>query len=561
MDTLNKIEKETAKWVERSKSHQKRKESFITDSGIPVKELYTPVDVKDIDYLRDVGFPGEPPFTRGIYSTMYRGQLWTVRLFSGHGTPEETNQRWKMLYNEGETGLSAAVDSLTFAGVDPDDSKAGMSAEVGTDGVPLYSIKSLEALVDGLPIDKISVALVVEPLTSTAISSMYFNTAKRRRVSLDKVAGTTQNDILTQTIGYVQWGTVRPQDLLRLACDLIEYCTAMKQVPKWHPINFTTYNYREGGIDAVQEIALGMENAIAHIEELLGRGWKIEDFISRFAFHLSAHRDFFEEIAKYRAARRIWYRIMKDRYYAQDTHAYEFRYHIQTAGSSLTAQQPLVNIIRTTYQALGAALGGCQSLHTNSYDEAISLPSEDAVLLAVRTQEVLQEESNITNTIDPLAGSYYVEWLTSELERKILEYMDRIESKGGIVKALESGWLHREMGQAFLKRQKAIESGEEKMVGVNCYITGEEKLSVKPFRVNPKASEIEIQRLRKLRAERDNGKVKKLLDELRKVTAEDRNVMPVVMELTNEDATLGEITDVYREVLGTWTVPMTEAQR
>ena len=559
MDQADKIEEETAKWLESTKSYKERKEKFVTDSGIPVKRLYTPADVKDVDYLRDMGFPGAPPFTRGVYPTMYRGQPWTMRLFSGHGTAEETNQRWKMLYKEGETGLSAAVDSLTFAGVDPDDSRYGMGAEVGTDGVPLYSIKSLEALVDGLPVDKVSVALVVEPLTSTAISSMYFNAAKRRGLSLDKVAGTTQNDILTQTIGYAQWGTVRPKDLLRLACDLIEYCTAMKQVPKWHPINFTTYNYREGGIDAVQEIAFGLGNAIAHIDELLRRGWKIDDFVSRLAFHLSAHKDFFEEIAKYRAARRIWYRLMKDRYHAQNPHSYEFRYHIQTAGSSLTAQQPLVNIIRTTYQALEAVLGGCQSLHTNSYDEAISLPSEDAALLAVRTQEVLQEESGITNTIDPLAGSYYVESLTNELEGRILEYMGKIEAEGGVVGALDSGWLHREMGQAFLKRREAIESGEERVIGVNCYTMEEEKLSVKPFRINPEAAEIEIQKLQKLRAERDNGKVQKLLDELRKVTDEGKNVMPVVMELTSEGATVGEITGVYREVLGTWTVPIAVA--
>ncbi|RLG31298.1 hypothetical protein DRN98_06650 [Methanosarcinales archaeon] len=337
---------------------------------------------------------------------------------------------------------------------------------------------------------------------------------------------------------------------------MIEWCVPQKNVPKWHPINFTTYNYREGGIDAIQELGFGFANAITHIDELIERGWKIDDFVNRLAFHLSAHKDFFEEIAKYRAARRIWYKLMRDKYEAKDRHSYEFRFHIQTAGSSLTAQQPMVNIVRTAYQALSAVLGGCQSMHTNSYDEAICLPSEEAVKLALRTQQILQEETGVANTIDPLAGSYYVEWLTDEIEERVWKYLDRMEKGGGnVVKLLENGWLYREMAEAFHKRQKAIDEGEERVIGVNCYLSSEEEPPI-VFRTNERSGEIERERLRKLRERRDSRKVEELLDVLRRVCDRGENVLPAVMDLTAAGATLGEICDVYREVLGTWTPPI-----
>jgi len=548
------IAEEQEKWLLETEGLKERKEEFKTDAGIPLRSLYTPLDTKDIDYVEDIGFPGMPPFTRGVYPNMYRGRLWTIRMFSGFGTPEETNRRWKLLYEHGETGFSAAVDSLTFAGVDPDDPIDWLSAEVGKEGVPLYSIRGMEVMVHGIPIDEVSVALVVEPETSAAVTSMYFNVAKNRGIPLSSLRGTTQNDILTMTIGYVPWHPLKPEDLLKLACDLIEYCTAMGEAPKWNPINFTTYNYREGGIDAVQEIAFGLANACAHIEELLRRGWKIDDFAFRLAFHLSAHRDFFEEIAKYRAARKLWYKLMTERYHAEQNVSKQFRFHVQTAGSSLTAQQPTVNIIRTAYQALEAVLGGCQSLHTNSYDEAVCLPSEEAVLLAVRTQQVMREETGVANVIDPLGGSYYIEALTEELEHRIWKYFEEIENAGGIVEALKSGWLYREMNKAFERRRKAVESGEEKVIGVNCFVKEEEP--VEPFRTNPRAAEIEIERLNKLRAQRDNKKVKKLLDELKRVCETRENVLPTVMELTREGASVGEITNTFREMWGLWDVPM-----
>jgi len=552
-DKLKQIEAEYKKYQANIAKMKQQDEKFETDAGIEVKPLYTPLDIKNKDYLKDIGFPGSPPFARGVYPTMYRSQFWTIRLFSGHGTPEETNKRWHYLYNHGETGFSAAVDALTFNGIDPDDIRADL--EVGTAGVPLYCIDSMFALTEGLPLDKVSVALVVEPFSSAPICASYFNMAMQKGYELSQVYGTCQNDLCTQSIGYVAYKNVAPRHLLRLACDLIEWCTAQQNVPKFHPINFTTYNYREGGIDAIQEISFGFANAIAHMDELLGRGWKIDDFVNRLAFHLSASRDFFEEIAKYRAARRIWYQLMKDKYEAQDPRSFQFRFHIQTAGSSLTQQQPMVNIIRTAYQALEAVLGGCQSMHTNSYDEALCLPSEEAVLVALRTQQVIQDEIRVTNTIDPMAGSYYVEWLTDELEDRIWKYMDKIEGAGGIVKALDSGWLYREMRDAFKKRQMRIELGEEKVIGVNRYVM-DEPIFENVFRTNPEATQVEVNRIRNLKERRDNDKLQTILDELRKVCEAETNVLPIIMDATREGATVGEICDIYREIFKVWEPPI-----
>jgi methylmalonyl-CoA mutase N-terminal domain/subunit len=549
---IDKLKKEKEKWDEKANNQKERDAKFETDSGIPVKRLYTPLDVKG-DYFEKIGFPGQPPYARGVYPNMYRGRLWTMRLFSGHGTPEETNLRWKYLYENGETGFSAAVDALTFNGIDPTNRDG--APEVGTSGVPLYCIDSLFALTEDIPIDKVSVALVVEPFTCAPVCSMYFNMAKMRGYDISTLMGTTQNDILTMTVGYIPYKNCPPNHLLRLACDFIEWTVPQKNVPKWHPINFTGYNYREGGIDAVQELGFVFASAISHIDNLIARGWKIDDFVNRLAFHLAAHKDFFEEIAKYRAARRIWAKLMKERYDAQNPRSLEFRFHVQTAGSSLTAQLPMINIVRTAIQGLEANLGGCQSLHTNSFDEAICLPSEEAALVALRTQQVISDETRIANTIDPLAGSYYIEWLTDEVEEKVWNYMDKIEKVGTIDKALSSGWLYKEMRDAFHKRRMKLESKEEIMLGVNKYPVDYDTVT-DVFRTNPKSIQIEIDRINKLKARRDESKLKAALDKLRKVCEKEENVMPAVMEATKEGATVQEVCDIYREIYGIWEPPL-----
>ena len=549
---LNKLKEEKENWDNKVKNQKERNIKFETDSGIQVKRLYTPLDVKG-DYFQKIGLPGEPPYTRGVYPNMYRGRLWTMRLFSGHGTPEETNLRWKYLYENGETGFSAAVDALTFNGIDPTNRDG--APEVGTSGVPLYCIDSLFALTEDIPIDKISVALVVEPFTCAPVCAMYFNMAKIRGYDISSLMGTTQNDILTMTVGYIPYKNCPPNHLLRLACDFIEWTVPQKNVPKWHPINFTGYNYREGGIDAVQELGFVFASAISHIDNLVERGWKADDFVGRLAFHLAAHKDFFEEIAKYRAARRIWYKLMKDRYDVKDERNLTFRFHVQTAGSSLTAQLPMINIVRTAIQGLEANLGGCQSLHTNSYDEAICLPSKEAALVALRTQQVISDETRIANTIDPLAGSYYVEWLTDEVEEKVWNYMDKIEKVGSIDKALSTGWLYKEMRDAFHKRRMKLENKDEIMLGVNKYAVDYDTVT-DVFRTNPESIQIEIDRINKLKARRDESKLQAALDKLRKVCEKEENVMPAVMEATKEGATVQEVCDIYREIYGIWEPPL-----
>jgi len=549
---LEKVREEKEKWERLYESLKERDVKFETDSEIPIKKLYTPLDLKDKDYLSDISFPGLPPYTRGVYPSMYRGRLWTMRLFSGHGTPEETNKRWKFLYENGETGFSAAVDALTFNGIDPTNPDA--APEVGTSGVPLYCIDSLFALTEDIPIDKISVALVVEPFTSAPVCAMYFNMAKMRGYDISKLIGTTQNDILTMTVGYIPYKNCPPNHILRLACDFIEWTVPMKNVPNWHPINFTGYNYREGGIDAVQELGFVFASACSHIDNLIERGWKADDFVGRLAFHLAAHKDFFEEIAKFRAARRIWYKLMK-KYEVKDPKNFGFRFHVQTAGSSLTAQLPKVNIVRTAIQALEANLGGCQSLHTNSYDEAICLPSEEAALVALRTQQIISDETRIHNTIDPLAGSYFIEWLTDEIEERVWKYMDKIQQVGSIDKALSSGFLYKEMRDAFHKRKMRIESGDEIMLGVNKYPVPYDDVT-DVFRTNKKAIDVEVDRINKLKARRDNAKLEKIFDKLRDVCEKEENVMPVIMEATKEGATVGEICDIYREIWGIWEPPL-----
>lgn len=530
-----------------AKRGQERKESFVTTSGIPIKRIYTPEDVADLDYPADLGSPGEEPYTRGIYPTMYRGKLWTVRQFGGLNAADATNERFKFLYQSGVTGFAVAMDNASLSGFDPD--MPQVEAEVGVGGVGVYSLRDMEELYDGLPIDKISNAVIQTIWTTCPHTAMYFALAEKRGIDLRELDGTTEGDPCTAGGCGLFEGVGPPfSALIRLCGDLVEW-TAFN-VPKWHPVSFTSYNYRESGVNAYQEIGGLVASAIAIIEEVLrrDRGLGVDDFVPHFTFHLAAHNDFFEEIAKMRAARRMWCKIMKERYKAKDPRSLMLRFHVQTSGSTLTYQQPMNNAIRVAYQALAAALGGAQSLHACSYDEALAIPTQEAVLLSVRTQQILQNETNIANTIDPLGGSYYVERLTDEVEKRAWEYLQKIEEHGGWVKAAESGWLRQEVESEAIKYEAEIRSGERKIVGVNCFQMEEEPFKPSFFRRDPQILEKQKARIASLRQERDNRKVEEALHEVGEATRRGDNVMPAVMKAVREYATLGEICDVWRKI-------------
>ncbi|MDY6853182.1 MAG: methylmalonyl-CoA mutase family protein [Thermodesulfobacteriota bacterium] len=524
-----------------------------TASGIPVKTVYTSEDIADLDEARDLGLPGKEPYTRGIYENMYRGRLWTIRQFSGFATPEETNKRYKYKYKNGETGFSISVDSVTENGLDPDDPRA--RDEVGQSGVSISSLADMETLFEGLPIDKVSTAVITSQWTSPALAAMYFVMAEKRGVSLKEIDGTSQNDPYVFTLCCNLIDCVTPPHLLRLSVDLIEWCA--QNVPRWHPVSFASYNYRENGCNAHQEIGMVLANAVGYIDEELKRNrLKIDDFAPSLSFHLAAHNDFLEEIAKFRAARRMWCRLMKDRYSAQDPRSLVFRFHVQTSGSTNVYQQILNNSVRIAYQVLAAALGGAQSIHATSYDEPLCLPTEQSILLSIRTQQIAQYETNITNVVDPLGGSYYIEWLTNEVEKKAWGYFQEIEDRGGLLEVWQSGWMHREAANAMEERQREINSGETKIVGLNCFEMSEEPYQVPVFRPNPRSTEIEAEKIRKLREGRDNKKVKECLENLQQVSLSDENVMPALLEAVKSYATLGEIQDVWRGIWPKWRAPI-----
>ena len=524
-----------------------------TASGIPVKAVYTSEDVANLDEARDLGLPGKEPYTRGIYENMYRGKLWTIRQFSGFGSPEETNKRYKYKYENGETGFSISMDSVTENGLDPDDPRA--EDEVGQSGVNISSLADMETLFEGLPIDKVSTAVITSQWTSPALAAMYFAMAEKRGVSLKKVDGTSQNDPYVFSLSCNMIDCVTPPHLLRLSVDLIEWCA--QNVPRWHPVSFASYNYRENGINAYQELGMLFSNVVGYIEEELKRNrLKIDDFAPVMTFHPCAANDFFEEIAKFRAARRMWYKLMKERYGAQDPRSWVFRFHVQNLGSTQIYQQPLNNVIRTAYQILAAALGGVQSMHATSYDEPLCLPTEQSILLSLRTQQICQYETGIANVADPLGGSYYVEWLTNEVEKRAWEYFQELEDRGGLLEVWEHGWIHGEAARAMEERQREIDSGETKIVGLNCYEMDDEPYKVPIFRPNPQSTEIQVEKVRKLRRERDNEKVKRCLENLRQGSSGTENVMPALMEAVKAYATLGEIQDVWRSIYPKWDIPI-----
>jgi methylmalonyl-CoA mutase N-terminal domain/subunit len=532
---------------------KEREGRFATNSGIEVKRIYTPEDIADLNYEIDLGLSGDEPFTRGIYPTMYRGRLWTIRQFSGLNTAEDTNKRFKYMYREGITGFSIAFDNATLASIDPDD--PGAEFEMGTGGVNCFSLKDMEEMFDGIPIDKVSTAVIPVMWSTCQTTGMYFAMAEKRGIDLKKLDGTTEGDPLSTAACIIPPTDPVPfPHSFRLCVDLAEWCAI--NAPKWHPISFTSYNYREAGVNAYQEIAGLIASAIAVIEEELkrDRGLGVDDLVPHFTFHLASHSDFFEEIAKMRAARRMWHKIMTERYKAKDPQSKMLRFHIQTSGSTLTYQQPLNNAVRAAYQILAAALGGAQSMHACSYDEALCIPTEESVLLSVRTQQIAQHETNVTNVVDPLGGSYYVEWLTNEMEKKIWEYLGKIEEQGGFVKAVESGWFRGEVEKAEAEREREVQSGERKVVGVNLFKAAEEPFKVSFFRRDPQIVEKQRVKLQKLRQERDNRQVEEALEELRKVTESGENVMPAVMKALKAYATTGEISKVWKSIFGSYTL-------
>ena len=537
------------------KQGQERKAAFATNSGIPVKAVYKPDDVADLDYSKDLGMPGAPPFTRGIFPTMYRGKLWSVRQFGGLNAAASTNERFKLLYKMGMTGFAVAPDTASIMGYDPDMPEA--AHEVGVDGVGMYSMKDMEEIFEGIPIEKVNVAVIEGITTTCPHSAMYFAMAEKRGVDLRTLGGTTEGDPCSaggcglSGPGGSMWGTrgLTFKDMLRLCGDLVEWCAF--NVPKWHPVSFTSYNYRESGVNAYQEIGGLLASAAALIDEVLrrDRGLTVDDFVPRFTFHLASHSDFFEEIAKMRAARRMWYKLMTERYGAKDAGALSLRFHIHTSGSTLTYQQPMNNAIRVAYQTMAGALGGAQSIHACSYDEALAIPTEESAILSLRTQQILQDETNVANTIDPLAGSYFVESLTNELEKKTWEFYHEIEGQGGWVKAVDSGWIRHQTDREALQHEAQVRSGETRIVGVNCYQMEDEPFKPSFFHRDPDVLETQKARMARMKQARDNDKVRAALDELAEATQRGDNVMPTVMKAVREYATLGEIMSLWCDIL------------
>lgn len=547
-EKINEIAKERERWENTTLpkwigQSPERKSEFRNHSGTLIKRVYTPEDIKDLDYTRDLGFPGEYPFTRGVHATMHRGRLWTMRQFSGYGTAEQTNQRFKYLLREGETGLSIAFDYPSIRGYDSDHPFS--KGEVGICGVAVSSLKDMEVLFDGIPLDKVTTSMTING-PAALLLAMYMAVGNKQGVSMEKLGGTTQNDVLKEFFAQ-KLIIFPPKPSLKLVTDIVEYCT--KHVPRWNPISVSGYHIREAGGNAVQELAFTLYDGITYVESCLERGMKVDEFAPRLSFFFAAHNDLFEEIAKFRAARRIWAKTMKERFHAKNPRSMWMRMHVQTAGFTLTAQQPLNNITRVTIQALSAVLAGTQSLHTNSFDEALALPSEQAVRIALRTQQIIAHESGVANTIDPIAGSYYVENLTNEMEERTMEYFRKLDDMGGAIPAIEKGFFQKEIADSAYEYQKEVDEKRRILVGVNDYTT-EEKQPIKVLRVDPKVEEEQVASLHKLKNERDNKKVNEMLEKLYYATEKDENLMPIIIDAVKAYATIGEICDVLRKIYG-----------
>ena len=551
---MRKIEEAKARWTEDAlrgtlDRYGERYDKFITISGAEVQRLYTPLDLAGLDYERDLGFPGEYPFTRGVHPTMHRGRLWTMRMFAGFGSAEETNQRFTYLLEQGQTGLSVAFDMPTLYGYDTDAPEA--VGEFGKCGVAVSSLADMEALFSGIPLDKVTTSMTING-PAAVIWAMYVAVGEKQGVSRDKLGGTLQNDILKEYIAQKEF-LFPPDPSMRLVVDTIEFGT--REMPLWNTVSISGYHIREAGATAAQELAFTLADGFAYVEAAVKRGLHVDEFAPRLSFFFNAHSDFFEEIAKYRAARRIWARMMREKYGAKDPRSWWMRFHSQTAGCSLTAQQPENNIVRTAVEALAAVLGGTQSLHTNSMDEALALPSARAATVALRTQQVIAHETGVTSTVDPLAGSYFVEALTDRLEAEALEYFRKIEALGGVIPAIEGGFFQREISEAAFRYQQEIDRKRRIIVGVNQYVA-DEPLTIPLLEMDAEGERRQIERLQRVRAERDEAAVQRSLARLRDAARGDDNLMYPILEAVRNYATLGDVCGVLREVFGEYHEPV-----
>ncbi|MFX1349080.1 MAG: methylmalonyl-CoA mutase [Promethearchaeota archaeon] len=545
MTEYDKIKQEMEEWENSISLKKERKQSFRNLSEIEIKRLYTPNDIKDFSYALDLGFPGQYPFTRGAYPNMYRGQLWTMRQFAGFGNAEQTNERYKFLIDHGNTGLSVAFSLHTIYGIEATDPKA--LGEIGKEGVAIDSLKDMEILFDGIDLSKISTSMTINGPASILLA-LYIVTAEKQGHTPDQLRGTIQNDILKEYIAQKSW-IFPPEPSMRIIVDTIEYCT--KHVPQWYTISISGYHIREAGSTAVQELAFTLADGFAYVEAALERGLDIDDFAPRLSFFFNSHNNFFEEICKYRAARRIWARHMKNRYGAKKPESKRLRFHTQTAGVSLAAQEPENNIARVTIQALASVLGGTQSLHTNSFDEALCLPTENAVKIALRTQQIIAHESGVTDTVDPLAGSYYVEWLTNKMEEEAEDYFKRIEDLGGVVPAIKANFFQKEIANASYKYQQEIENRERTIVAVNEF-EQREPCSVPLLKIDEEVAREQIRKLNKLKEERNNEKVQEKLERLKEAARGTENLMPFIIDAVREYTSIGEIINALKEVFGTY---------
>lgn len=546
---LKKLKENESEWqnttlTKYTNKYPERLPIFKTASGIHIKQIYTPVDIESLDYERDLGQPGTYPFTRGPHPTMYRGRLWTLRQFSGYGSAEETNQRFKYLLAEGETGLSTAFDFPTINGYDSDSQKA--IGEVGVCGVAIDMLEDMERLFEGIALDRVTTSMTIN-MPTPVLLAMYLVVGEKQGVPMNQLGGTVQNDALKEFIAQKSF-IFPPDPAVKLVVDVVEYCT--KYVPRWNTISISGYHIREAGATAVQELAFTLADGLAYVESAIKRGLDIDKFAPRLSHFFAAYNDLFEEVAKFRAARRMWARFMKERFGATTPRSMWMRFHTQTSGFALTAQQPENNVARVTIQALAAVLGGTQSLHTNSMDEAWALPSEKAVRIAVRTQQIIAHESGVTKTVDPLAGSYYIEWLTNRIEEEAMKYIDRIDEMGGMVEAVKRGYPQREIAKSAYQFQREVDEQKQIICGVNEFADPEERIEIPLLRIDPEIERRQLERLRQVKQQRNQASVERALNNLEKAAEQDENVMPFVIEAVKDSCTLGEIIDTLKTVYG-----------